>query len=250
LKSRNIFRLTHENGPRIDRFADALLSSRPAFSLFNSMLVTGMGAAEPHQEKLKRPDSLGAIQELRVLIESLEQVWNQIDELALWTSGLILQGSRLLVCGNGGSAAEAQHFAAELVGRYHLERNPLPAVALTADGALLTCLVNDYAPEKVFARQVLGLAKPGDLLVALSTSGQSPNVLAAITAAKSHGLHTLALLGKGGGQATGMAEREWIVPCQTTARIQEAHLLFIHIVCEHIDAAMGGQEGSGMRNAA
>jgi len=202
-----------------------------------------MEAAGPHQLKLKGNRGLRALRELRELTEALEQSWRQIDELASWTADLILHGSRLLVCGNGGSAAEAQHFSAELVGRYHFERNPLPAVALVADGVLLTCLVNDYQPENVFARQVLGLGKPGDLLVGLSTSGQSPNVLAAITAANGHGLHTLALLGKGGGQAAGMAEREWIVPCESTARIQEAHLLFIHIVCEHIDAAMGTDRG-------
>jgi D-sedoheptulose 7-phosphate isomerase len=238
------FSLIHEIGPLLTAlpmpcYHPALL---PGF--VQLLLViresTGMG---PRQLKLEDNRGLRAIRELRQLTEALEQSWRQIDEVASWTAELILHGSKLLVCGNGGSAAESQHFAAELVGRYDTERSPLPAVALVADGVLLTCLLNDYPSENIFGRQVVGLGKPGDLLVALSTSGESANVLAAITAAKSNGLHTLALLGKGGGKAAGMAEREWIVPCQSTARIQEAHLLFIHIVCEHIDAAMGRGEG-------
>jgi D-sedoheptulose 7-phosphate isomerase len=161
-----------------------------------------------------------------------------LDELARWTADRIVGGSRLLVCGNGGSAAEAQHFAAELVGRFQAERRPLPAVALGADGALLTCLVNDYPPDHMFARQVAGLGKLGDLLVGLSTSGRSRNVAAALTTARALGLHTLALLGKGGGDMAGLAEREWIVPSPSTARVQEAHLLFLHVVCDHVDAAL------------
>jgi D-sedoheptulose 7-phosphate isomerase len=171
----------------------------------------------------------------RCLADELEQA---VDPLARWTAKLIVAGSRLLVCGNGGSAAEAQHFATELVGRYQAERPPLPAIALSADGALLTCLTNDYAADALFARQVQALGRPGDLLVALSTSGRSRNVIAAVAAAKAHGLHTLALLGKEGGPLAGQAEREWIVPSASTARIQEAHLLFIHVVCDYIDALL------------
>jgi D-sedoheptulose 7-phosphate isomerase len=159
-----------------------------------------------------------------------------LDPLARWTAQLLVGGARLLACGNGGSAAEAQHFATELVGRYQAERPPLPAVALGADGALLTCISNDYSAEVIFARQVPAQGRPGDLLVALSTSGRSRNLLAAVAAAKAHGLHTLALLGKGGGDLAGQAEREWIVPSHNTARIQEAHLLFIHVTCDYIDA--------------
>ncbi|MFN4258885.1 MAG: SIS domain-containing protein [Gemmataceae bacterium] len=169
------------------------------------------------------------------LFQELAQQANQIDELARWTADLIVSGARVLVCGNGGSASEAQHFVTELLGRYCAERRPLPAVALSADGALLTCISNDYAADEVFSRQVRGLGQPGDLLVALTTSGQSRNVIAAVSAAKARGLHTLALLGKGGGALAGQAEREWIVPSCGTARIQEAHLFFIHVVCDYID---------------
>ncbi len=175
---------------------------------------------------------------LRRLAEGLEQSAAAIESLAEWTAHLIASGARLLVCGNGGSAAEAQHFATELLGRFKAERRPLPAMALTADGALLTCISNDYSAEDVFARQVVGLGEPGDLLVGLSTSGNSRNVIAAVAAAKAQGLHTLALLGKGGGMLAGKAEREWIVPSDSTARIQEAHLFFIHVVCEYIDAVL------------
>jgi phosphoheptose isomerase len=180
---------------------------------------------------------LGAA-DLRRLAEAIERDSTVVNALARWTADHIVGGARLLTCGNGGSAAEAQHFATELVGRYCAERRPLPAVALTADGTLLTCISNDYSADSIFARQVVGLGRPGDLLVALSTSGRSRNLLAAVTAARESGLHTLALLGKDGGALAGRAEREWIVPSPSTARIQEMHLLFIHVVCEYVDAAL------------
>lgn len=176
--------------------------------------------------------------DLRRLADELERSAESIDELARWTANLVIGGARLLVCGNGGSAAEASHFATELVGRYAAERKPLAAVALPADGSLLTCLVNDYPLDLLFERQVQALGRPGDLLAALTTSGRSRNVIAAVRAARAMGLHTLALLGKGGGELAGLAEREWIVPSPSTARIQEAHLFFIHVVCDHIDAAL------------
>jgi D-sedoheptulose 7-phosphate isomerase len=179
-----------------------------------------------------------AAADLRRLAEYLEKEAAVVDELARWTSALIVGGARLLACGNGGSAAEACHFATELVGRYAAERRPLPALALPADGSLLTCIANDYSVDLVFARQVQAFGQPGDLLVGLTTSGQSKNVIAAIETARQQGLHTLALLGKGGGPLAGRAEREWIVPSRNTARIQEAHLFFIHVVCDFIDAAL------------
>lgn len=179
-----------------------------------------------------------AIAQTRALTLRLESQAAKLDALARWTSDLIVGGAKLLVCGNGGSAAEAQHFATELVGRYQAERRPFPAFALAADGATLTCITNDYSADQIFARQVLALGRPGDLLVALTTSGRSQNVIRAIAAAKESGLHTLALLGKDGGHLAGKAEREWIVPSQSTARIQEMHLLFIHVVCDYIDAAV------------
>jgi D-sedoheptulose 7-phosphate isomerase len=189
-------------------------------------------------ETMTRPYLRQAIAELENLLAAIKVRTGALEDLARWTADLILGGARLLVCGNGGSAAEAQHFATELVGRYCQERRPLPALALVADGSLLTCIANDYSADNIFARQVQGLGGPGDLLVGLTTSGRSRNVIAAIVTAREQGLHTLALLGKDGGPMAGKAEREWIVPSQSTARIQEAHLLFIHAVCEYLDAAL------------
>jgi D-sedoheptulose 7-phosphate isomerase len=177
-----------------------------------------------------------AVADFKQLATELERQVDVLDGPARWAAELLAGGARLLVCGNGGSAAEAQHFATELVGRYQNDRRPLAAHALSADGALLTCIANDYAADNIFARQVLALGQPGDLLVGLSTSGQSRNVLAAVATARERGLHTLALLGKSGGPLAGQAEREWIVPSSSTARIQEAHLLFIHLVCDYLDA--------------
>lgn len=179
-----------------------------------------------------------AAAELRQLAADLERDAARIDELARWTADLLVGGARLLTCGNGGSAAEALHFATELVGRYQAERRPLPALALSADGTLLTCIANDYAADAIFSRQVQALGRPGDLLVGLTTSGRSPNILAAVRQAREQSLHTLALLGKGGGALASLAERAWIVPSPSTARIQEAHLVFIHVVCEYIDLAL------------
>ena len=158
-------------------------------------------------------------------------------------------GGKLLVAGNGGSAAEAGHFATELTGRYQRNRRALPALALSADGSLLTCVGNDFGFEEVFARQVAGLGRPGDLLVVLSSSGNSPNLLAALAEARRGGLRSLALLGRGGGRARGVADCELIVPGESGAAAQEAHLFLIHHFCERIDAAFPEKAlGTRVRN--
>lgn len=146
------------------------------------------------------------------------------------------KGGKILICGNGGSAADALHMAEELVGRYHKDRRSLPAIALTADSTLLTCIPNDWSFEYVFARQVEGLGRRGDMLVGFSTSGKSPNVIRAIRTAKKQGLKTVALLGKGGGLTKGLADYEVIVESQNTARVQEAHTLILHLLLEIVDA--------------
>lgn len=146
------------------------------------------------------------------------------------------RGGKLLICGNGGSAAEAAHFATELVGRYQKNRRSLPAVALSSDGSLLSCIGNDYGYEQAFARQIAGLARPGDLLVVLTSSGNSPNILAALQEAGRLGLESIALLGRGGGRARGLATCDLIMPGGSGAAAQEAHLFLIHHFCERIDA--------------
>lgn len=146
-------------------------------------------------------------------------------------------GGKVLLCGNGGSAADAQHFAAELVGRFEAERSGLPAIALTTDTSALTAIGNDYGFEQLFSRQVEALAQPGDLLVGISTSGHSPNVCRAIEKGKQLGCTTLGLLGRDGGRIASVVDHALVVPAERTARIQEMHLLLIHLLCEAVDAA-------------
>lgn len=153
-------------------------------------------------------------------------------------------GGKVMACGNGGSAADAQHFAAELLNRFERERAPLAAIALTTDTSTLTSIANDYAYEQVFAKQVTGLGRPGDVLLAISTSGNSPNVMAAIEAAHARGMRVVALTGKGGGAIAKQLESDDIhlcVPAERTARIQEVHLLTLHCLCDGIDALILGE---------
>jgi D-sedoheptulose 7-phosphate isomerase len=153
-------------------------------------------------------------------------------------------GGKIMSCGNGGSAADAQHFAAELLNRFEVERPPLAAVALTTDSSTLTSIANDYRYEDVFAKQVLGLGRTGDVLLAISTSGNSPNVLAAMEAARRCGVRIVALTGKDGGKmAKALAgdDVHLCVPAERTARIQEVHLLVLHCLCDGIDALLLGE---------
>lgn len=145
------------------------------------------------------------------------------------------RGCRILVCGNGGSAADAQHFAAELSGRYVKERRALAGIALTTDTSALTAIGNDYGFDRVFSRQVEALGRPGDLLVGISTSGNSPNVMRAVESAKELGLKTLGLLGGDGGKLKDLCDEALVVPSPITARIQEIHLMTYHFWCEAID---------------
>ena len=147
-------------------------------------------------------------------------------------------GGKIMLCGNGGSAADAQHLAAELVGRYLKDRAPLAALALTVDTSALTAIANDYAFEEVFARQVTGLGRPGDLLLALSTSGDSANVLAAVAAAKAKGIATIALTGVGGGRLAPLADLAIRVPAARSNAVQELHIAVGHILCGIVEDAL------------
>lgn len=153
-------------------------------------------------------------------------------------------GNKILACGNGGSAADCQHFAAELVGRFERERPELPAIALTTDSSILTAVGNDYNFDAIFSKQVRALGQEGDVLLAITTSGNSSNVLAAIDAAHERGMHVIALTGKGGGKvnaALGELDVHICVPAERTARIQEVHLLTIHCLCDLVDAKLFGE---------
>ncbi len=157
----------------------------------------------------------------------------------------ITSGGKVLACGNGGSAGDAQHFAAELVGRFERERPGLPAISLATDTSILTAVGNDYGYQQVFSKQVQALGQPGDVLLAISTSGNSGNVIAAIEAAHEKDMAVIALTGKGGGRIGAMlSDRDMhiCVPHDRTARIQEVHLLVIHCLCDAIDVSLLGED--------
>jgi phosphoheptose isomerase len=176
-------------------------------------------------------DAVKTIGSLRVLEPSILKAAAAIKKC-------LLKGGKLLACGNGGSAGDVSDFTTEYTCRFIGDRQPYPAINLTADGALLTAMGNDYGFEQVFARQVRAFGRKGDVLVAVSTSGNSPNILKALEEAGKCGLITIALLGKGGGKAKGKASLDLIVPSKVTARIQEAHKLIFHIICELVDPAL------------
>jgi D-sedoheptulose 7-phosphate isomerase len=172
-------------------------------------------------------EHLASAQALRGLLPS-------VGDLADKLCAAFAAGGVLYTFGNGGSAADAQHLVAELVGRYRRDRRPLPAVALTTDPSVITCIGNDYAFESIFARQVTALARPGDMVLAFSTSGTSSNVVAGLQAAADRGAMTVLLCGKGA--ATVGADVVFAVPATSTARIQEMHLLVLHLLSEHVDS--------------
>ena len=156
---------------------------------------------------------------------------------------VLADGGCIFACGNGGSALAAQHFTAELVAHFRRDRPPVRGVSLTPDTGLLTAIANDYEFEQIFSRQIEGLATAKDALLAFSTSGRSPNILAAVRTARLVGARTVAMTGRDGGQLAGLVDHALIVPSMETARVQEGHLILIHLICERIDAAFSGAEG-------
>ena len=174
----------------------------------------------------------------RLKLEMLELAGERIAAAAELLVGSFRAGGKLLAFGNGGSAADAQHLASELVGRFDRERPGLPALALTANTSDLTAIGNDYGFERVFARLVEAHGRAGDVVVALSTSGNSPNVIAGVEAARARGLHTIGLVGKGGGLLAAHCEVVIQAPSQVTARVQECHIAAIHVLCELVDAEL------------
>ena len=150
-------------------------------------------------------------------------------------------GGKVMICGNGGSAADSQHIAAELVGRFKRERRALAAIALSTDSSILTSLANDYSFDRVFSRQVEALGSTGDLLILISTSGNSANLIEAARAAKEGEIRTMALLGRDGGKVVGEVDFSIIVPSSDTARIQEGHMLIYHIICDLVEEELAGE---------
>jgi D-sedoheptulose 7-phosphate isomerase len=187
------------------------------------------GRLTPFQSSIN--EALDAFDALRVLEADLIRAVEMVRDC-------LAAGGKLLFCGNGGSASDSSHIATEFTCRLKDDRRPFPAIALTTDGGLLTAISNDYGFQEIFARQVQAFAKPGDVLIALSTSGKSRNVLSAIEEARRHEMRTIALLGKGGGFTAGAADIELIVGSDSTARIQEAHKFLLHVLCELVEVEL------------
>ena len=159
----------------------------------------------------------------------------QVERCAETIADALQAGGKVLTAGNGGSAADALHLSEELVGRYKNNRRALPAIALPADGTALTCIGNDFGFDQIFSRQVEALGKPGDVLVLFTSSGNSPNLLLALEAAKKQGIRTVALTGRGGGKLKGLADVEWVVPSSSGARVQELHGWALHVILEVVE---------------
>ena len=190
-------------------------------------------------------DTLAAIfdEHLEVAVATRAQLLPAIDELAANVIAAVEAGGKLIVFGNGGSAADAQHFAGELTGHYRRDRRAIPAIALTTDSSVLTAIANDYGYQDVFARQVEALCHPGDVVVGISTSGDAENVLRGLRAARDRGALTWALSGASGGRIADVAEQVLRVPSEVTARIQEMHITVIHAVSELVDAWAAADDG-------
>jgi len=173
------------------------------------------------------------------LRETLNGNQAQLELASKLFSKTLSQGNTIFWCGNGGSASESSHLATELVGRFKENRISLPSISLNADTTAITCIANDFGYDEIYARQLQGLSKPGDLILVLSTSGNSANILRALEQARISQVHSIALLGKGGGSAKDLAEISILVPGAETARIQEVHLLIGHTLCELAEIALG-----------
>ena len=171
-------------------------------------------------------------------IAAIRSIFDLEDTVAVAADLLretLLSGHKVLACGNGGSASDSAHFATELACRFVADRRPYPAISLTGDGGLLTAIGNDYSYAELFARQVRAFGTSGDLLIALTTSGKSENIKRALEQAKELGLRSIALLGRDGGSCLGLADVELLIPEQVTARIQEAHKVIVHLLCELVE---------------
>jgi len=176
--------------------------------------------------------------EHRVILDSIVDLDESIEEAAKLLINCLKNSGTVFWCGNGGSASDSQHLAGELVGRFVGDRKPLKSIALTADSAVMTCIVNDYGYKHIFSRQIEALGVETDVLVGISTSGNSENVIQAFKIAKERGITTIGLLGKGGGEASALVNQSIIVPSKSTARIQEMHILIGHILCDLIEEGL------------
>ncbi len=192
---------------------------------------------EKHMSELPNIQSVffRAITDHLEVIKSIPAQQELLERIASVMTDTLRKGRKILWCGNGGSAADCQHLAAEIVGRFRRERRGLPSIALTTDTSILTAVANDYGYDAVFARQVEAIAQPGDLLVGISTSGNSRNVVAAMETARAQQMKTVGFTGEGGGRMAALSDHLFAVPSRDTARIQEAHILAGHMLCDWIE---------------
>jgi D-sedoheptulose 7-phosphate isomerase len=182
---------------------------------------------------------LEALHEHQAVFQGLAALQPAVESAAMLLAASLQAGGKVMLCGNGGSAADSQHIAAELTGRFVKDRAPLAGLALSTDSSALTCIGNDYGFDCVFERQVRGLGRPGDCLIAISTSGHSVNVLKAVDAARAMGITTIGLLGRDGGTLRSKVDHALVVSSNTTARIQEAHIFIGHLLCTLIEEHLG-----------
>jgi D-sedoheptulose 7-phosphate isomerase len=240
----SMFRFLRDHGFVVDRVHYPFFETRH-FTRENLLRLFDVSAVSPPfygnymSFYCRKPNSSAvsdALQELSRLAEQVAQSTSaSIEAAGLLIAGCLKRGNKVLACGNGGSAADAQHFVAELVGRMSCERQPLPAISLSSDPSIVTALGNDYGYENLFARQVEGLGQPGDVLVAISTSGSSKNVVRAIRVARDKGMKIVALVGKGGHQELLESDFCLRVSSDSTQRIQEIHTAILHALCEAVD---------------
>jgi len=181
---------------------------------------------------------LNSLEESLEIMEALRSLEAPLVKAAESVLSALIAGGKILACGNGGSAADTAHLATEFTCRFSGDRRPYPAIALASDAGLLTAIANDYAFKDVFSRQVWAYGKPGDVLIAFSTSGKSRNILSAIEEARRRQMTSIAFLGRDGGFTAGAADIELIVPSKVTARIQEAHKFLLHALCEIVEAGL------------
>ncbi|MGV0982708.1 MAG: phosphoheptose isomerase [Polynucleobacter sp.] len=189
-------------------------------------------------ERLRARASQHFLDSIAVKQEAEKILPEQVARGIVAMTDCLRSGGKVMACGNGGSAADAQHFAAELIGRFERERQELAAIALTTDTSILTAVGNDYSYDEIFSKQVRGLGKKGDILIGISTSGNSKNVVKAVEAAKKMGIKIIALTGNGGGKIASLLDKDDIhlcAPSTRTARIQETHLVLLHALCDGVD---------------
>jgi D-sedoheptulose 7-phosphate isomerase len=196
------------------------------------------------RERRMVTDPATQVAEHQVLLEKVGGLLPQLRDVAARLIAVYKAGGRLFTFGNGGSAADAQHLAAELVGRYLRDRRPLPALALTVDPSVLTCIGNDHGFDDVFDRQVRAFAGPGDMVIGFTTSGRSENVVRGLAAAREQGAATVLFGGGDGGPAAEHADVALVVPSSSTARVQEMHLLLLHLLSEQVDGWAAGEDGT------